>query len=50
MIFKIKSVQGQSLPNPFIIPTFRKITENNLSRKILTETDRKYVVQNWQHY
>lgn len=33
------------LPKPFPIPTFRLGTEKNFQNKILTDTDRKYVVQ-----
>lgn len=33
------------LPNPFPIPTFRLGTEKNFQNKILTDSDRKYVVQ-----
>ena len=33
------------LPNPFPIPKFRASTEKNLHLKILTDADRKYVVQ-----
>ena len=35
----------QSLPNPFPIPNFRASTEANLTNEILTESDRKYIVQ-----
>ena len=42
---KVPGVGGQSLPDPFIIPTFRKTTEYDLSRQILTDPDRKYMVQ-----
>ena len=34
-----------SIPDPFIIPTFRHMTEENLSKKILEDGDRKYMVQ-----
>ena len=33
------------LPKPFPIPRFRQSTESNFQKKILTDTDRKYVVQ-----
>lgn len=37
------------LPKPFPIPRFRQSTENNFQNKILTDTDRKYVVQTVYH-
>ena len=33
------------MPDPFSIPTFRKTTEDNLKKHVLTDTDRKYMVQ-----
>ena len=36
---------SSSIPDPFIIPTFRHTTEENLSKKILEDGDRKYIVQ-----
>ena len=33
------------LPKPFPIPRFRQSTESNFQNEILTDTDRKYVVQ-----
>jgi len=33
------------MQNPFPIPTFRKITEDNLKKRVLTDPDRKYMVQ-----
>lgn len=33
------------LPDPFPIPQFRPNTEKDFKEKILTDTDRKYVVQ-----
>ena len=33
------------VPQPFPIPTFRPITEDNLQNKILKDTNRKYIVQ-----
>ena len=38
-------MQKDSLLDDFIIPKFRASTEVNLSNKLLTDTDRKYVVQ-----
>ncbi len=35
----------ESVPQPFPIPKFRPKTEEYLQNKILTDTDRKYVVQ-----
>ncbi len=34
-----------SLPKPFPIPKFRQKTETNLESKLLTDTDRRYIVQ-----
>jgi len=39
------SMQGGCIPNPFPIPTFRSTTEKNFHNKLLTDCDRKYVVQ-----
>lgn len=33
------------LPSPFPVPTFRSSTEANLESEVLTEPDRKYIVQ-----
>lgn len=33
------------IPNPFPIPTFRIGTEKNFQNKILTDADKRYVVQ-----
>ena len=33
------------VPDPFPIPKFRISTDTNFEKKILTDTDRKYVVQ-----
>ena len=38
-------LQVQSLPKPFPIPVFRGATEANLEKKLLVDTDRKYMVQ-----
>lgn len=38
-------MQGGQLPNPFPIPRFRPNTMENFGKKLLTDTDRKYVVQ-----
>jgi len=35
----------QDLPVPFPIPSFRSQTETKLASKLLTEVDRKYMVQ-----
>lgn len=37
--------QAESLPRPFPIPKFRPNTEANMQKKVLTDTDRKYMVQ-----
>ena len=33
------------LPNPFPVPIFRSSTETNLEGEVLTDSDRKYMVQ-----
>lgn len=33
------------LPSPFPVPSFRSVTEANLANDILTDSDRKYIVQ-----
>ena len=33
------------VPSPFPIPKFRRNTEENLGNEVLTECDRKYIVQ-----
>ncbi len=33
------------MPKPFPIPVFREGTRKNLERKLLVDTDRKYMVQ-----
>ena len=38
-------MQEGSVPKPFPIPTFRVSTEKNFQKKLLTDCDRKYVVQ-----
>ena len=38
-------MQGGCIPKPFPIPTFRSTTEKNFHNKLLTDCDRKYVVQ-----
>ena len=38
-------IQEGSLPDPFPIPKFRCATEENFSSRVLTDSDRKYVVQ-----
>ena len=37
--------KGGKLPKPFPIPKFRPDTEDNLMKKVLTDGDRKYIVQ-----
>lgn len=38
-------MQEGSVPKPFPIPTFRVSMEKNFQKKLLTDCDRKYVVQ-----
>ena len=38
-------MQELSLPTPFPTPRFRACTEENFSNKVLTDSDRKYVVR-----
>ena len=45
MYYYIVIIQVTTIPNPFPIPKFRIATENNLAKKILLDTDRKYMVQ-----
>lgn len=33
------------MPNPFPFPTFRKETQSNLDKEIVTDSDRKYMVR-----
>ena len=33
------------LPSPFPVPSFRSVTETNLADDVLTDSDRKYMVQ-----
>ena len=35
----------QDVPNPFPIPIFRHVTEVNLEKGIIPDSDRKYMVQ-----
>ena len=35
----------ETLPKPFPIPKFRSRTDANLQNKVLTDTDRKHVIQ-----
>lgn len=43
-------VKSSSLPDPFLIPTFRAATEKNLSLKRRADSDRKYYGANLSHY
>ena len=38
-------LQEESVPDPFPIPKFRIKTEENFKEKVLTDGDRRYVVQ-----
>ena len=38
-------MQEGSVPRPFPIPTFHASTETNFQKKLLSDCDRKYVVQ-----
>lgn len=38
-------MQSEKIPQPFPIPKFRQGTQENLRKKILTDSDRKYIVQ-----
>lgn len=45
MFILLDSQVSGKVPNPFPIPTFRKVTETNFKNKRLDDDDRKYVVR-----
>ena len=45
MLNDVTRLQEVSLPDPFPIPKFRSATEENFKSRVLTDSDRKYVVQ-----
>ena len=45
MLIVLPCIQATQLPKPFPIPKFRAGTDKNLESKVLTDTDRKYIVQ-----
>ena len=44
MLNDVTRLQEVSLPDPFPIPKFRSATEENFKSRVLTDSDRKYVV------